>query len=68
MAGEVVTELPPFMATPALRTDEIIALLPGKPMPEVQVHLLYPSHRHPSAIVRTYLDFCHQQVPQLLAP
>lgn len=67
-AGDVVTELPPFLAAPALRTGELIALLPGKPMPEVQIHLLYPSHRHPSAIVRTYLDFCQQQVPLLLAP
>lgn len=68
LAGEVVTELPPFLAAPALRTGELIALLPGKPMPEVQIHLIYPSHRHPSAIVRTYLDFCQQQVPLLLAP
>lgn len=68
LAGEVVTELPPFLAAPALRTGELMALLPDKPMPEVQIHLLYPSHRHPSAIVRTYLDFCRQQVPLLLAP
>jgi DNA-binding transcriptional LysR family regulator len=68
LAGEVVTELPPFLAAPALRTGELIALLPGKQMPEVQLHLLYPSHRHPSAIVRTYLDFCQQQAPLLLSP
>ena len=68
LAGEVVTELPPFLAAPALRMGELMALLPDKPMPEVQIHLLYPSHRHPSAIVRTYLDFCQQQVPLLLAP
>ena len=67
VAGEVVTELPPFLATPALRTGELITLLPDKPMPEVQIHLLYPSHRHPSAIVRTYLEFCRQQVPLLFA-
>lgn len=66
LAGEVVTELPPFLAAPALRTGELIALLPSKPMPEDQIHLLYPSHRHPSAIVRTYLDFCQQQVPLFL--
>lgn len=68
LASEVVTELPPFLAAPALRTGELMALLPDKPLPEVQIHLLYPSHRHPSAIVRTYLDFCQQQVPLLLAP
>jgi DNA-binding transcriptional LysR family regulator len=67
LAGDVVTELPPFLAAPALQTGELVALLPGKPMPEQQLHLLYPSHRHPSAIVRTYLDFCQQQISLLAA-
>jgi DNA-binding transcriptional LysR family regulator len=67
LAGDVVTELPPFLAMPALRTGELMALLPEKPMPEQQLHLLYPSHRHPSTIVRTYLDFCQQQLPPLVA-
>lgn len=67
LAGEIVTELPPFLAAPALRAGELVALLPDKPMPEVQIHLLYPSHRHPSAIVRTYLDFCQLEAPLLLA-
>jgi DNA-binding transcriptional LysR family regulator len=65
LAGDVVTELPPFLAAPALQTGELVALLSGKPMPEQQLHLLYPSHRHPSAIVRTYLDFCQQQLSLL---
>ena len=68
LAGDVVTELPPFLAAQGLLTGELVALLPGKPMPEQQLHLLYPSHRHPSAIVRTYLDFCQEQLPLLLAP
>ena len=68
LAGDVVTELPPFLAAPALRKSDLVALLPDKPMPEVQVHLLYPSHRHPSAIVRTYLNFCQQQLSLLLIP
>lgn len=67
LAGDVVTELPPFLATPGLRSGDLIALLPEKPMPEQQIHLLYPSHRHPSTIVRTYLDFCKQQLPALVA-
>ena len=68
LTGEVVTELPPFLAEPAFRTGELIALLPGRPMPEQHIHLLYPSHRHPSAIVRTYLDFCQQQVQLIVTP
>jgi DNA-binding transcriptional LysR family regulator len=60
LAGDVVTELPPFLAEPAVRLGELIPLLPDKPMPELQINLLYPSHRHPSAIVRKYLEFCQQ--------
>jgi DNA-binding transcriptional LysR family regulator len=66
LAGEVVTELPPFLAANAIRERQLIALLPDHPMPEQQINLLYPSHRHPSAIVRAYLDFCQQHVPQLI--
>lgn len=62
LAGDVVTELPPFLASSALQTGELVALLPNHPMPECQIHLLYPSHRHPSSIVRAYLDFCQQQL------
>ena len=66
LAGEVVTELPPFLAAKAIRERRLVALLPEHPMPEQQLNLLYPSHRHPSAIVRAYLDFCQQHVAQLL--
>lgn len=65
LAGDFVTELPPFLAAPALRTGELIALLPDMPLPEMQIHLVYPSHRRPSAIVRTYLDFCSRHVRSL---
>ncbi len=62
LAGEVVTELPPFLAAQALQEQQLIVLLPKHPMPKQQINLRYPSHRHPSAIVRAYLDFCQQQV------
>ncbi|QWF18472.1 LysR family transcriptional regulator [Lysobacter capsici] len=65
LADEVVTELPPFLASAAIRSGQLIPLLPDHPMPEQHIHLLYPSHRHPSAIVRTYLDFCQQHVSKL---
>ncbi|AIC21216.1 MULTISPECIES: LysR family transcriptional regulator [Pseudomonas] len=57
LAGDLVTELPPFLAAHAIREGRLLALLPGHPLPEQQINLLYPSHRHPSAIVRAYLDF-----------
>lgn len=60
LAGEAVTELPPFLAATAIREGQLVALLPDHPLPEQQINLLYPSHRHPSAIVRAYVDFCQQ--------
>jgi len=66
LAGEVVTELPPFLAADALREGRLRAVLPDHPLPEQQVSLLYPVHRHPSSIVRTYLEFCQNSVAQFL--
>lgn len=66
LAGEVVTELPPFMVDSAVQERKLFPLLPGYPMPEQQVNLIYPPHRHPSAIVRTYLDFCQAQALRFL--
>lgn len=58
LAGEVVAELPPFLAAPAVREGRMLALLTDHPMQVRQVNLLYRSRRNPSAIVRAYLDFC----------
>jgi len=66
LAGDAVTELPPFLAAKAIREGLLVKLLPEHPMPEQQINLLYPSHRHPSAIVRTYLDFCQKHIAQMM--
>ena len=66
LASDVVTELPPFLAAGAIGEGRLIALLPRHPMPEQQIHLLYPSHRHPSTIVRSYLNFCQQHVSKIV--
>ncbi|MFU4390495.1 LysR family transcriptional regulator [Pseudomonas paraeruginosa] len=65
LAAELVAELPPFMAAAAVRAGELVELLPRSPLPEQEIHLLYPSHRHPSTLVRTYLDFCQQHLDLL---
>ena len=57
-------ELPPFLATDALRKGRLRALLADHPLPEQQVSLLYPVHRHPSSIVRNYLEFCQNAFAQ----
>jgi DNA-binding transcriptional LysR family regulator len=61
--GDVVTELPPFLAAEPIRTKCLVPLLPQHPFPKEPVHLLYPRQRHPSAIVRAYLDFCQGYRP-----
>ncbi|WP_200917499.1 LysR family transcriptional regulator [Jeongeupia sp. HS-3] len=67
LRGEVVTELPPFLAAEAIRDGRLVALLPAHPLPEQQLNLLYPSHRHPSSIVRAYLDFCQTELAGFVA-
>lgn len=62
LAGDVVTELPPFLAADAIRAGDLVELLPQCPLPLQKIHLLYPSHRHPSSIIRTYLDFCQAEI------
>ncbi|MNV14189.1 LysR substrate binding domain protein [compost metagenome] len=57
-----MTELPPFLAADAIRAGDLVELLPQCPLPLQKIHLLYPSHRHPSSIIRTYLDFCQAEI------
>jgi DNA-binding transcriptional LysR family regulator len=65
LEGDVVTELPPFLAAALIRKKRLVPLLPQHPLPEQPINLIYPSHRHPSTIVRTYLDFCQSYGPQI---
>jgi len=66
MAGQVVTELPPFLAADGIANGSLRTLLTQHPLPEQVVNLLYPSHRHPSSLVRAYLDFCQQHAGRYL--
>jgi DNA-binding transcriptional LysR family regulator len=64
LGGQVVTELPPFLAAAPTREKRLTPLLPQHPLPEQAVNLLYPPHRHPSTLVRIYLDFCQGYLPK----
>jgi DNA-binding transcriptional LysR family regulator len=64
--GDVVTELPPFLAAEPIREKRLLPLLSEHPLPEHPINLLYAPHRHPSTIVRTYLDFCESYLPQIV--
>jgi DNA-binding transcriptional LysR family regulator len=58
LAGDIITELPPFLAADALRDGHLIPLLSEHPFPEQDVTLLYQQQWHPSTVIRAYLDFC----------
>jgi len=62
LRGEVVTELPPFLAAGAIRDGTLRALFPDHVMPLQYISLVYPSHRHPSSLVKAYLDHCEEYV------
>jgi DNA-binding transcriptional LysR family regulator len=66
LGGDVVTELPPFLAATPIREKRLVPLLPQYPLPEWSINLLYPPHRHRSTIVRTYLDFCQSYLPTIV--
>lgn len=66
MAGEVITELPPFLVKDAIERGDLVPLLADFRLPQCALNLLYPAHRHPSAVVRTYLDYCRHRVPWLM--
>lgn len=67
LAGDILTELPPYLAKAALRARKLVAVLPDWPLPEQQINLIYPVHRHPSTIVRACLEFCQAHAPRYLA-
>lgn len=66
LEGDILTELPPFLAKAGLRARKLVAVLPDWPLPEQPLHLIYPVHRHPSTIVRAYLDFCQEHAQRFL--
>ena len=66
LAGDVVTELPPFLAAAPIREKRLIPLLPQYPLPEWSINLLYSPQRHRSTIVQAYLDFCQSYLPKIV--
>jgi DNA-binding transcriptional LysR family regulator len=64
--GAAVTELPPFLVHDALIRGDLVRVLPGLKLPEVSINLLYPSHRHPSSLVRAYLNYCRERAEYYL--
>lgn len=67
LAGDVLTELPSFLAAEHLRNGRLVEILPAHPFPLSPMHLIYRRLRHPRATVRTYVDYCATNLPACLA-
>lgn len=57
LAGQGVILQPTFIAGDALRRGELVRLLPGWRLADFGVHAVYPSGRHLSPKVRSFVDF-----------
>lgn len=57
LAGQGVILQPTFIAGDALRRGELVRLLPGWRLADFGVHAVYPSSRHLSPKVRSFVDF-----------
>ena len=64
MTNLIIVMLPYFYLPPS--GSGLVPLLPQYPLPEWSINLIYPPHRHPSTIVRTYLDFCQGYLPKIV--
>lgn len=65
LAGACVTELPPFLIQEHLDSGRLKTVLNDYPLPIQQLNLLYPSCKHLSPLVSTYIDFCSEWVDRL---
>ncbi|XUA21133.1 substrate binding domain-containing protein [Citrobacter sp. OP27] len=63
--GMGVAQLMDFSARPWLESGELVQLLPGVARQSMPLNLVYARRKHPSALVRTYLDFCAEWVGKL---
>lgn len=57
IAGAGIAYEPDFIVAPAVRSGSLVRLLRGFTPPSVGIHATYPSRRHLSAKVRTFIDF-----------
>lgn len=57
IAGLGIARIPELIASDALQTGQLKAVLKNHAMPEAPLHIVYPSHRHLSPKVRVFVDF-----------
>lgn len=64
--GDVVTEVPPFLAVRGIEQGRLIEPLPTHPLPEHPMRALVVERRSMSPLVRQFLDYASENVAQAL--
>lgn len=62
LSGAGIAPLPLIIATAAIQSGDLIAILPDWPSDSVPIHILYPSNRHLSMKVRSFVDFIIESI------
>lgn len=57
LAGQGITRLPYFNLTNEIETGELVELFPDFKKKEIDIYMIYPSRKHMSAKVRSFIDF-----------
>lgn len=65
-AGDVVTEVPPFLAAPGIARGLLVEPLPEHPLPESPMRALVVERRSMSPLVRHFLDYASENVAHAL--
>lgn len=67
-AGDVVTEVPPFLAARGLAQGRLVEVLPAHRFPEHPMRALVVERRSMSPLVRQFLEYASEHVAEALAP
>lgn len=65
LSGKAIAQLLDFSARPWLESGDLVQLLPGIAAQKLPLNLVYARHKHPSNLVRAYLDFCSEWMEKL---
>ena len=63
LAGEVITELPPFLADAPIREGRLVSVLDAHPMPDRELRGVVPDTRLMPPLVQRFLDTCAKLLP-----
>jgi DNA-binding transcriptional LysR family regulator len=66
-AGDVVAEVPPFLASRGLERGTLVEALPDHPLPESPLRLLVVEKRAMSPLVRQFFDYASENVAGALS-